>query len=226
MQEKILSFCWLVWRRSFCWLVWRRSFCWLVWRRRLFDFCWLVWKRSFCWLVWRRSFCWRVWRRRLFHFCWRVWRRILFHFCWLVWRRSFCWRVWRRRLFHFCWLVCGRRLFHFCWLVWRRRLFHFCWLVCRRRVTTTGHLTQSLSSMETFKWLSWTRPICLTGRLPSSGCAWYVLGMVTAKFNCWFLFFIIKAGFVNTSCGKRTSTLCWKKWTRECIAWESWDHLE
>ena len=26
--------------------------------------------------------------------------------------------------------------------------------------------------------------------------------------------------------GKRTTTLCWKKWARECIAWESWDHLE
>ena len=26
--------------------------------------------------------------------------------------------------------------------------------------------------------------------------------------------------------GKRTSILCWKMWTRECIAWESWDHLE
>ena len=26
--------------------------------------------------------------------------------------------------------------------------------------------------------------------------------------------------------GKRTSTLCWKKWTRECIAWESWDHSD
>ena len=25
---------------------------------------------------------------------------------------------------------------------------------------------------------------------------------------------------------KENITLCWKKGTQECIAWESWDHLE
>ena len=32
--------------------------------------------------------------------------------------------------------------------------------------------------------------------------------------------------FIVNWTGKRTSTLRWNKWTRECIAWESWDHLE